>query len=270
SANSSATTKQANVNVPISVLSKDANNGDVKQSNDATTVASSENSNETNQSNEQTQQGSVHGGDSSCGCDRPESGSSASQDQRAENSNETKQDASSSAETKQANVNVPISVLSKDANNGDVHQSNDAKTIATSENENRTDQSNQQDQRGRVERGKHCDDHTAYNDGSCGDAGCRERCGHEDRGDEHKPCHEQRNPCHEQEKPCHEQRNPCHEQEKPCHEQRDPCHEQRDPCKQHQPQPCHERRREECQPQKDRCKPCWDPCQGSPLGGLIG
>ncbi|HET6449342.1 MAG TPA: hypothetical protein VFG31_09560, partial [Conexibacter sp.] len=47
SANSSATTKQANVNVPISVLSKDANNGDVKQSNDATTVASSENSNET-------------------------------------------------------------------------------------------------------------------------------------------------------------------------------------------------------------------------------
>src|SRR4051794_18159329 len=151
SADSTATTKQANVNAPVSVLSKGSNNGDVDQSNDAPTGAASGNSNGTYQSNDQDQHGSVQGGgSSSCGCDQPNGGSNATQDQSASNQNETKQDASSEATTKQVNVNAPVSVLSKDSNNGDVNQSNDAKTIAKSENENNTTQSNDQEQNGWV------------------------------------------------------------------------------------------------------------------------
>ncbi|MFL5816715.1 MAG: hypothetical protein ACJ76L_03850, partial [Conexibacter sp.] len=95
SASSEATTKQVNVNAPVSVLSKGSNNGDVDQSNDATTVASSQNSNETYQSNDQNQQDSVQSGDSGCGCDRPNGDSGATQSQQASNDNSTDQSASS-------------------------------------------------------------------------------------------------------------------------------------------------------------------------------
>ena len=44
------------------MLSPCSNNGDVNQSNDATTIAKSSNSNTTNQSNAQDQHGSVQGG----------------------------------------------------------------------------------------------------------------------------------------------------------------------------------------------------------------
>jgi len=63
SADSSATTRQVNVNAPVSVLSKGSNNGDVEQSNKATTVAASSNENETDQANRQEQDGHVFGGE---------------------------------------------------------------------------------------------------------------------------------------------------------------------------------------------------------------
>jgi hypothetical protein len=243
-AQSTATTKQVNVNAPVSVLSEGSNNGDVKQSNDATTVASSENDNETHQSNEQEQQGSVQGGGSSCGCDRPNGDSGATQDQSAENKNDTSQNASSDATTKQANVNVPISVLSKGSNNGDVRQSNDATTIAKSENENTTKQSNDQDQHGSVRGGDDRGEHGGHGDEGHRDDGC-----HKEHCEQHKP------------RPCDEHKS------HPCDE-----HTSR-PCDEHKPRPCKQRRRDDCRPQKDRCEqscvPCL-PCQGGPLGGLIG
>jgi hypothetical protein len=326
-AQSTATTKQVNVNAPVSVLSEGSNNGDVKQSNDATTVASSENDNETHQSNEQEQQGSVQGGGSSCGCDRPNGDSGATQDQSAENKNDTSQNASSDATTKQANVNVPISVLSKGSNNGDVRQSNDATTIAKSENENTTKQSNDQDQHGWVDGarkggGSLSQSQDASNDNSTSqnassDATTKqanvnvpisvlskgsnngdvrqsndattiaksenenttkqsndqdqhgsvrggddrgEHGGHGDEGHRDDGCHKEH--C-EQHKP-----RPCDEHKShPCDE-----HTSR-PCDEHKPRPCKQRRRDDCRPQKDRCEqscvPCL-PCQGGPLGGLIG
>jgi hypothetical protein len=60
------------------------------------------------------------------------SGGLLDQVQKAGNGNSTTQQADSSATTKQANVNVPVSVLSKGANNGDVDQSNHAKPTAKS------------------------------------------------------------------------------------------------------------------------------------------
>jgi hypothetical protein len=137
-ATSTATTKQANVNVPVSVLSKDANNGDVRQSNDAQTSASSSNDNATRQGVGQSQNGS---GSAS-------RGGSVKQDQSGSNGNSTDQRARSKGTSKQANVNVPVSVLSKGANNGDVRQSNHAKTEARSSNGNATKQHVDQSQNG--------------------------------------------------------------------------------------------------------------------------
>ncbi|MFL5819044.1 MAG: hypothetical protein ACJ76L_15800, partial [Conexibacter sp.] len=224
SASSEATTKQVNVNAPVSVLSKGSNNGDVHQSNDATTIAKSENENTTKQSNDQDQHGWVGGS--------RKGGGNLSQSQQASNDNSTDQKADSTATTKQANVNAPISVLSYGSNNGDARQSNDAKTIAKSENENTTKQSNDQDQHGSVR-------------------------GYDDHGYKPQPCHEPRKPCAEH-KP-----QPCHEPRKPCAEHKP------QPCEQPKPRPCNERR-DDCQPAKDRCAPKWDPCKGGPLGSLGG
>src|SRR6202035_1488199 len=54
-AESEATTKQVNVNAPISVLSVDSNNGDVQQGNAADTSAKSSNDNGTGQWLDQSQ-----------------------------------------------------------------------------------------------------------------------------------------------------------------------------------------------------------------------
>jgi len=59
--------------------------------------------------------------------------------------------------------------LSAGSNNGDVDQSNDAKTIAASSNENETDQANEQEQRGYVAGDEHGED-------GCGH---KARCGHD-------------------------------------------------------------------------------------------
>lgn len=69
------------------------------------------------------------------------------QDQAAANNNRTKQRADADATTKQANVNIPVSVLAFKANNGDVTQSNDATTAAKASNDNSTWQAVLQDQR---------------------------------------------------------------------------------------------------------------------------
>jgi hypothetical protein len=59
SASSEASSKQTNINAPVSVMSPGSNNGDVNQSNNANTNASSENNNNTHQRNTQSQEGSA-------------------------------------------------------------------------------------------------------------------------------------------------------------------------------------------------------------------
>ena len=71
-----------------------------------------------------------------------------SQTQCATNENETNQTASSEATSEQKNVNVPISVLSADSNNGNVDQSNRGHTTSSAQNNNGTGQSNRQYQKG--------------------------------------------------------------------------------------------------------------------------
>jgi hypothetical protein len=132
-AKSKATTKQVNVNAPISAFSVGSNNGDVKQGNDASTSAKSSNQNGTSQDLDQNQ--SVKG----------RGNGDVSQD--GKNSNSTSQNASSEAKTDQVNVNAPISLFSVGSNNGDVKQSNDADTSASSKNQNWTDQNLDQNQK---------------------------------------------------------------------------------------------------------------------------
>jgi hypothetical protein len=133
-ANADASTTQYNVNAPVAILSPGSNNGDVDQSNDATTVAVASNWNDTDQSIWQSQRATSRGG--RCGC----RGRRIDQDQTASNSNRTDQDANATAETTQVNVNAPVAILSPGSNNGDVDQSNDATTIAEASNWNDTDQ----------------------------------------------------------------------------------------------------------------------------------
>src|SRR5690242_11028494 len=127
-----AFTKQTNVNMPISVLSFDSNNGNVDQSNKADTQANAKNSNGTEQGIWQNQNAE---------------GSNGGQDQYAKNDNSTGQKAYSDATTKQTNVNVPITILSYDSNNGDVYQSNKADTQANAKNQNGTEQGISQNQK---------------------------------------------------------------------------------------------------------------------------
>jgi hypothetical protein len=134
-----ATTKQANVNAPISVLSWGANNGDVEQSNDADTTAKAGNSNGTDQRVYQDQQAASQG-----------LGGGIAQSQDATNGNETTQGATADAATYQANVNVPVSVLSWGSNGGDVDQSNSADTKAYAANDNWTGQVVDQNQDAKI------------------------------------------------------------------------------------------------------------------------
>ena len=169
---------QLNVNAPINLLTNESGNGEVTQSNDAKTIAKSENSNDTWQSNRQNQDGSQvskgHGCGDDHGRDQGHDGlgkdgkvggeGGFSQSQEATNNNQTDQDADAYANTRQKNVNVPVNFLTNDSGNGDVRQRNDAKTVAKSENENQTDQSNRQSQQG-----------FSSHKGSCG---CRKHDGH--------------------------------------------------------------------------------------------
>ena len=130
------------MNAPVSVLSWGANGGDVDQSNDATTTAGAKNTNGTDQSVDQDQQAASKGSGTG-GID---------QSQDATNGNETSQEAGADASTKQANVNVPVAILSWGANGGDVNQTNAADTKAYADNANGTDQGVDQNQDGQGRR----------------------------------------------------------------------------------------------------------------------
>ncbi len=138
-AHSNAKTEQTNVNVPISIFSVGSNNGKVDQNNQANTKSKSENGNDTWQQADQNQKvsgkGDGHGSDG---------GKGASQEGSVTNG--TDQNAKSYAETKQVNVNAPISVFSVGSNNGDVNQGNNANTHSSSSNWNGTGQSASQSQ----------------------------------------------------------------------------------------------------------------------------
>jgi hypothetical protein len=131
SAHADATTKQANFNVPISVLSYGSNNGNVDQSNKAYTDSNAENYNSTKQSSGEDHQSSKH--------------DYGQQADGGQNSNRTDQHAYADAFTKQVNVNAPISVLSYGSNNGNVDQSNKAYTDSNAENYNSTKQKDGQE-----------------------------------------------------------------------------------------------------------------------------
>jgi hypothetical protein len=137
-ADSSAKTEQTNVNAPISIFSVGSNNDKVDQYNQADTRSKSENGNKTYQQADQRQDVSAKDGHGADG------GKSA--EQLGTVSNGTDQDATSYAQTKQINVNAPISVFSVGSNNGDVHQGNDANTDSSSSNWNGTGQSASQSQ----------------------------------------------------------------------------------------------------------------------------
>ena len=154
-----ATTYQANVNAPVAILSPGANSGDVDQSNHADTEVWSANSNNSDQSVDQTQQGKVEGSEQGAGCKKDcgrdhcppsRAGKSncsghrpdrdhdrddrckcqhgdqrhLSQSQEAANTNETEQASEAKATTEQTNVNLPISILefgSHDRHDGKSH-----------------------------------------------------------------------------------------------------------------------------------------------------
>jgi hypothetical protein len=171
-----AETRQLNLNVPISLLSPGSNAGDVDQSNRADTDVISANDNRSEQSIDQTQQGQVEGAGPV---------GRLQQDQAAANSNETSQDSSAEATTTQANVNVPIAILSPGANSGDVDQSNRADTYVVSYNQNDSDQSVDQTQQGVVEP-------SDKGHSSCGHG--KSRCGHGHHGRDKARGHD-RCPC---------------------------------------------------------------------------
>lgn len=139
-ATSSAKTQQANINAGHG----SGTSGDVDQSNDADTEATSSNDNWTEQVLKQRQalsNGSGH--------DKLGKGGSSDVDatQKGHNDNWTSQEAESKATTQQVNIYAPITVFSKDYRGGDVHQGNDANTKATSSNDNFTNQKLDQDQK---------------------------------------------------------------------------------------------------------------------------
>jgi hypothetical protein len=158
-AKSKATTKQTNVNQPISAFAVGSNDGRVSQKNWADTSAKSSNRNSTDQSLHQRQDVKGNGGESGSkgpkgpegpngpqGPEGPKGPESGGVSQSGSNKNSTHQDAKSEATTEQLNVNAPISLFSVGSNNGDVRQSNGADTTAKSSNDNWTDQSAHQNQ----------------------------------------------------------------------------------------------------------------------------
>ncbi|MGE0141103.1 MAG: hypothetical protein AB7I24_18565 [Candidatus Nanopelagicales bacterium] len=134
---------QTNINMPITVLSANSNNGDVDQSNHADNTAKSETANGTDQSVRQSGDATATGeSDHPDKKGGPDGGSDgdAKVGQQAENHNETGQRSSAEVTNDQLNVNMPITLLSADSGNGDVDQSNSAKNSASSSTVNGTDQ----------------------------------------------------------------------------------------------------------------------------------
>ena len=134
-------TKQVNVNAPISILSWGANGGDVRQHNDGATTAGATNTNATKQSIDQGHRPRPPGVRVRGTTVAP------STSRRTTNGNETNQHGDADASTKQVNVNAPISILSWGANGGAVSQGNQADTKAFAKNVNTTDQGVDQYQR---------------------------------------------------------------------------------------------------------------------------
>ena len=145
-AKADATTQQANVNLPISILSGGANGGAVSQGNQADTKAYADNDNGTDQSVDQNQDANV-AGSRGTSHDAHSGAGPIAQSQDATNGNETNQQSDADASTKQVNVNAPISILSWGANGGAVSQGNQADTKAFAKNVNTTDQGVDQYQR---------------------------------------------------------------------------------------------------------------------------
>jgi hypothetical protein len=182
-ATSDALTKQKNVNAPISILSWGSNNGDVRQGNQADTKSYADNTNGTDQKVGQDQSADVDGSRGTSPDKRDgqkHDGSGIAQDQSATNDNSTDQSADSSAETRQLNVNVPVSVLSWGSSNGDVRQGNQADTKSYADNTNGTDQKVDQEQDARVE-GSGPDSH-GYDPKSGHDCGCDGKSPKSERG----------------------------------------------------------------------------------------
>ena len=192
-ADSTAETKQLNVNAPVSILSSGSNNGDVDQSNDAHTTAAAGNANSTEQGVQQDQDASSDGAGSGSSCDpcgEDRNGGDIDQKQDGHNSNTTEQNASAQAGTEQTNVNAPVSVLSTGSNgsscgscgsdSGGVDQNNDANTKAESYNDNATDQSIEQGQLASIDDANPCD----HCSGSAGDIVQSQEGGNENTTDQ--------------------------------------------------------------------------------------
>jgi hypothetical protein len=125
----------SNTNAPVRVQS-DGDNGDVDQSNDASSTASAGNTNTTQQTADQDQ-----GGGTCCGGVGIQAiGQKADTDQHAGA-------AALTAQIGASNTNAPVRVQS-DGDNGDVDQSNDASSTASAGNTNTTQQTADQDQGG--------------------------------------------------------------------------------------------------------------------------
>jgi hypothetical protein len=134
--------RQTNVNAPISILSPSSGDSHVVQGNAARNDATSGNSNGTGQSLEQGQTGTAHAeGDD-------EGAASADQRQEGTVRNTTDQSSKAKVDNEQRNVNLPISVLSPSSGDSAVIQRNHTDNDATSGNSNGTGQALHQDQTG--------------------------------------------------------------------------------------------------------------------------
>ena len=98
-----ASTKQVNVNAPISILSWGANGGAVSQGNQADTKAFAKNVNTTDQGVDQYQRAQAGGSGHGAGA--------IDQNQSAANDNRTDQSADTKSTTEQKNVNAPLALL---------------------------------------------------------------------------------------------------------------------------------------------------------------
>ncbi len=172
-ANADATTQQANVNLPISVLTWGANDGAVSQGNQADTKAFAKNVNTTDQDVDQRQAANAAGTGHGSG--------SIDQDQSAANDNRTDQSADAKSTTEQQNVNVPLALLgfgghgsdsgcgcSKSHDPARVDQANSAKTAAYASTINATRQDVGQQQDAEFPASRVHDPHDGHDPTPCG------------------------------------------------------------------------------------------------------
>ena len=126
----------SNSNISVRVLSK-GDNGDVTQSNTASSEANASNDADTKQNVDQDQHGS------SCGCHGSDGGVQASKQHAS--TDQAALAGSSATQIKPSNSNISVRVLSK-GDDGDVTQSNSASSEANASNDADTHQSADQDQ----------------------------------------------------------------------------------------------------------------------------